>query len=69
VASKPPKVSIDALAASVGSAIQAAGDFPDATANQITGPWRMLTTVIGQSGPAYVNHTALTLRALKRYGG
>jgi hypothetical protein len=69
VASKPPKVGIDALAASLGSAVQAAGEFTDAQANQISGPWRMLATVIGQSGPQYVNHTAFTLRALRRYGG
>jgi hypothetical protein len=69
MATKPPKVGIDAVAAALGETEQAAGAVADAAANQIFGGWYSLMTAIGVSGPQYINHTQLTLRHLRKYGG
>ena len=61
---------ITALSASeiVGAATSAAEGAPGFT-NFIHGPWVVLTTAIGISGPQHITDLKNTTRALRRYGG
>lgn len=64
----PPKVSGISSSEIVSEATAGATSAPEYT-NQIRGPWVVLTTAIGVSGPAHITEFKTTLQALRRYGG